>query len=189
MDGPPERGTVPAGFIGITRRPTRREWRRALILFAAGMVGLTLMLLFIHPQPSLLPVGTAAPPISLTSSDGAVVDLPGAAAGRPFVIEFFEAGCAHCQEVAGRLCHESAPVFAVDAARDSAATLSAFRRQYAPGCTYPMLVDPELRAAGAYAVSAVPTVYVVKGGRITFSGAGLDGIDALDSAIATALHG
>lgn len=170
------------GYLGISRRPSRREWRRALLLFAAGTVGLVLVLLLIHPQANLLAVGARAPDVSLDAAGGGHVDVPAAAAGRPYILEFFEAGCAHCQEVAGELCQEPLPVFAVDAARESAATVSQYRRQYAPRCAYPMLLDPNLRAAGAYAVNAVPTVYIVRAGRIDFAGAGLDGVNALRAA-------
>jgi thiol-disulfide isomerase/thioredoxin len=179
----------PAGYLGITRRPNRKEWRRALTLFVVGMIGLTLMLLFIHPQPSLLAVGSNAPALTLTSSSGGSVALPAAAGGQPYVVEFFEAGCAHCQQVAGQLCGVKAPVFAIDAAKESADTVNVYHRQYASGCAYPTLLDPTLSTTSAYAVSAVPTVYVVKGGKIVFSGAGLEGIAALDGAVRQAIGG
>jgi hypothetical protein len=38
-----------------------------------------------------------------------------------------------------------------------------------------MLLDPTFSAVTAYAVSAVPTVYLVQRGRIVFAGAGLEG--------------
>jgi peroxiredoxin len=189
MNGVPPGEQKPAGYLGITRRPTRREWRRALTLFVVGMVGLTLVLLFIHPQPSLLAVGSAAPAISLTSASGTPVALPAAAAGQPYVLEFFEAGCAHCQQVAAQLCGLAAPVFAIDAAKESADTVNAYHRQYAGACAYPILLDPGLRVVGAYAVTAVPTVYIVRGGRIVFSGAGLEGVAALDGAVRQAVGG
>ena len=189
MDGVPPGEQRPAGYLGVTRRPTRREWRRALTMFVVGMVGLTLVLLFIHPQPSLLAVGSTAPAISLTSSSGAPVALPGAAAGQPYVLEFFETGCAHCQQVAAQLCGLDAPVFAVDAAKESADTVTAYQRRYAGACAYPILLDPGLRVVGSYAVTAVPTVYVVKGGKIVYSGAGLEGVAALEGAVRQALHG
>lgn len=177
------------GFLGISRRPTRREWRRASVTFVVGMIVLTLMLLFIHPQPSLLAIGSSAPPISLRATSGEPVALPADAAGRPFVVEFFETGCAHCQQVAGSLCHEKVPVYAVDAAEDPVAALTAYQRQYAPGCTYPVLADPAMSAARAYAVSVVPTVYVVSSGHVVFAGAGLDGVAALDAAVTRAVGG
>jgi AhpC/TSA family len=173
----------PPGYLGVTRRPSRREWRRALILFAVGSLGLVVVFLFVRPQAHLLPVGAAAPALSLDAAGGAHVDLPDAAAGRPYILEFFEAGCAHCQEVAGQLCGERTPVFAVDAAKDSAQTISSYRAQYAPRCRYPMLVDPNLTAGSAYAVNAVPTVYVVSHGKIAYAGAGLDGVNGLGAAV------
>ncbi len=185
----PGRGDRPMGYLGISRRPTRREWRRALLLFAGGIVALTLMFFFIHPQPSLLAVGSNAPAINLDSAEGGLIRVPAAAGGQPYVVEFFGAGCAHCQQAAGQLCNEKVPVFAVDAAKESATTITAFRQQYARGCSYPMLLDPTFSAVTAYAVSAVPTVYVVKLGRIVFAGAGLDGVSALPSAVQRAIGG
>jgi thiol-disulfide isomerase/thioredoxin len=179
----------PTGYLGVTRRPSRREWRGALILFAVGSLGLVLILLFIRPQAHLLALGTAAPTISLDAAGGGHVDVPAAAAGKPYVVEFFEAGCAHCQQVASQLCSGTIPVFAVDAAKDSAQTIAAYHAQYAPRCTYPMLLDPTLSAGAAYAVNAVPTVYVVNNGKIAYAGAGLDGVSGLGDAEKRVLGG
>jgi hypothetical protein len=179
----PQRPAPPTGFLGVSRRPSRREWRGALILFAVGCVGLVLALLFIHPQASLLAVGTTVPDVSLDAAGGGHVDVARSTAGRAYALEFFEAGCAHCQQVAGELCHEAVPVFAVDAAKESAGTISSYRQQYARGCTYPMLLDPTLSAGSAYAVNAVPTVYLIRGGRVAYAGAGLDGVAGLAAAV------
>jgi hypothetical protein len=177
----------PTGYIGITRRPSRREWRRALILFAVGMVGLILVVTFIHPQADLLPVGAPAPAISLDAVGGGHVAVASAAGTQPYIVEFFEAGCAHCQQVAGQLCNERVAVFAVDAAKDSASTIAAYHTQYAPHCHYPLLLDPNLSAGAAYNVNAVPTVYLVKGGKIAYAGAGLDGVNGLGAAVQKAV--
>ncbi|MGH7722805.1 MAG: TlpA family protein disulfide reductase [Candidatus Dormibacteria bacterium] len=179
----------PSGYLGISRRPSRREWRRALILFAVGIVGLIVVVLVVHPQANLLPLGTAAPAISLDSVGGGHVDVAASANGRPYIVEFFEAGCAHCQQVAGQLCKERVAVFAVDAAKDSAPTISSYRSRYAARCGYPLLLDPKLSAGSAYNVNVVPTVYLVKAGRIAYAGAGLDGVNGLGSAVAKALGG
>ncbi len=179
----PDRPAPPTGYLGITRRPTRREWRRALIFFAVGMVGLVLVVTFIRPQASLLPLGTAAPAISLDAVGGVHVTVASAAAGKPYVVEFFEAGCAHCQQVAQQLCGLNAQVFAVDAAKDSAQTVASYHQQYAPHCGYPLLLDPNLTAGAAYRVNAVPTVYLVKNGKIVYAGAGLDGVSGLAAAV------
>jgi peroxiredoxin len=185
----PVRPAPPPGYLGITRRPSRREWRGALILFAVGTVGLVLALLFVRPQANLLAIGTSAPAISLDSADGGHVDIATAAAGKPYILEFFQAGCSHCQQVAAQLCGERIPVFAVDAAKDSAQTVVSYRRQYAPRCSYPMLLDPNLSAGSAYAVSAVPTVYVVNGGKVAYAGAGLAGVNGLGGAVQKVLGG
>jgi thiol-disulfide isomerase/thioredoxin len=120
---------------------------------------------------------------------GAHVDVPAAAAGKPYILEFFEAGCAHCQQVAGQLCTQRIPVFAVDAAKDSAATIASYRAQYAPRCNYPLLLDPQLRAASAYAVNAVPTVYIIENGKVAYAGAGLDGVAGLAAAVQRVIGG
>jgi peroxiredoxin len=185
----PERPPPPTGYLGITRRPTRREWRRALILFAVGMVALVLVVTFIRPQASLLPVGSSAPAISLDAVGGGHVTVASSAGAQPYVVEFFEAGCAHCQQVAAQLCDVRVPVFAVDAAKDSAETISSYHSQYAPHCTYPLLLDPKLSAGSAYNVNAVPTVYVIKGGKVAYAGAGLDGVNGLPAAVQKATGG
>lgn len=185
----PDRPSPPTGYLGITRRPSRREWRRALILFAVGMVGLVLVVTFIRPQASLLPVGTVAPAIGLDAVSGGHVNVAAAAGTQPYVVEFFEAGCAHCQQVAAQLCDLRVPVFAVDAAKDSAQTVASYHSQYAPHCSYPLLLDPKLSAGSAYNVNAVPTVYVVKKGKIAYAGAGLDGVNGLAAAVQKAVGG
>ncbi|MEO8899678.1 MAG: hypothetical protein ABI352_00995 [Candidatus Dormibacter sp.] len=185
----PAGGDPPVGYLGIGRRPTRRQWLRAWLFFVVGVVTLTVMFFFIRPQPSLLAVGSNAPSIRLDSAIGPPVRVPAADGGQPYVIEFFDAGCAHCQQVAAQLCKEKIPVFAVDAAKESATTINAFRQQFAPGCSYPMLLDPSFSAVRAYAVTVVPTVYVVKLGRIAFAGAGLDGVSALPGAVQQAIDG
>ncbi len=185
----PDRRAPPTGYLGITRRPSRREWRRALVLFAAGMVGLVLVVTLVRPQAHLLALGTRAPAISLDAVGGTHVAVATAAGTQPYVLEFFEAGCAHCQQVAAQLCGQKVPVFAVDAAKDSAQTIAAYHTQYAPHCSYPLLVDPALAAASAYNVNVVPTVYVVKGGKITYGGAGLDGVNGLSAAVQAAMGG
>jgi hypothetical protein len=185
----PDRPPPPTGYLGITRRPTRREWRRALILFAVGMVGLVLVVTFIHPRADLLPVGTTAPAISLDVVGGGHLTVASVAGTQPYVVEFFEAGCAHCQQVASQLCGVAVPVFAVDAAKESAQTIASYHSQYAPRCNYPLLLDPNLSAGSAYNVNAVPTVYLVKGGRIAYAGAGLDGVNGLAAAVQKAVGG
>ena len=174
---------APRGLLGVTRRPTRREWRRAFIAFGVGVVGLVLALLFIHPQASLLPVGTTVPAFSLRSTDGSTVSPAQTAGSSPYIVEFFEASCQHCQEAASQLCAEKVPVYAVDAADEDATTITAYHHQYAPACTYPLLLDPKLTVSGKFAVSAVPTVYLVSKGRVAYAGAGLDGVAGLAAAV------
>jgi hypothetical protein len=185
----PDAPQRPTGYLGINRRPSRREWRRALIFFATGMVALLLVVVFVRPQSNLLPVGATAPAISLDAVGGGHVDVAAAAAGKPYILEFFEAGCAHCQQVAGQLCAEPVPVFAVDAAKDSAPTISSYRSQYAARCAYPLLLDPNLSAGSSYDVNVVPTVYVIKQGKVAYAGAGLDGVNGLGAALAKAVGG
>ncbi|HEX4755986.1 MAG TPA: TlpA disulfide reductase family protein [Candidatus Dormibacteraeota bacterium] len=185
----PGGGERPAGYLGISRRPTRRQWLRAWLFFVVGVVLLTLLFFYIRPQPSLLAVGTSAPAINLDAATGGPVHLPAAAGGEPYLLEFFGAGCAHCQQVAAQLCKEKVQVFAIDAAKESATTINAFRQQFAPGCSYPMLLDPTFIAVQAYAVTVVPTVYLVKLGRVAFAGAGLDGVSALPAAVQKATGG
>lgn len=186
MAHPPAR---PPGYLGITRRPSPREWRRAILLFVVGIGGLFLVMVFVHPQASLLPVGAPAPAVSLDAAAGGHVAVPTGSSAAPFVLEFFEANCSHCQDAASHLCNQKVPVYAVDAAKDSAETVNAYRAKYAPGCNYPLLLDPTLAVARAYAVTAVPTVYVVKGGRVVFASTGVDGVNGVAAAVTKALGG
>ena len=130
-----------------------------------------------------------APTFTLTSSDGIAVSPATVSASSPYIVEFFEASCQHCQQAASQLCREKVAVYAVDAANEDASTLSAFHRQYAPTCHFPLLLDPHLSVSGRFGVTAVPTVYVVSGGRIAYAGAGLDGVAGLDAAVARATGG
>jgi hypothetical protein len=148
MPDVPAGGERPVGYLGISRRPTRRQWLRSWLFFVVGVAVLTLMFFYIRPQPSLLAVGSSARAIDLDAAAGGPIHLPAAAGGEPYVIEFFGAGCAHCQQVAAQLCKEKVPVFAVDAAKESATTINAFRQQYAPGCSYPMPLDPTSTRCG-----------------------------------------
>jgi hypothetical protein len=55
----PANHVTPPGVLGVTRRPTRREWRRALLTCAVGMVALALVVVFVRPGPTSCP--SAAP--------------------------------------------------------------------------------------------------------------------------------
>src|SRR5207244_11013095 len=58
------------GIIGLSRRPSRKEWRRALIAFCLGAGALLLVVLLVHPQPPLLATGASAPAIVLRDGSG-----------------------------------------------------------------------------------------------------------------------
>lgn len=167
------------GIIGLSRRPTRREWRRAFVLFSLGLVALLVVVLVVHPQPPLLATGTPAPKVTLHDSDGASHDVFAEAAGNPVVLEFFTDSCTSCQRQARDLCelHRAFPmvgVAAINAGREPASAVRAYAQRYlTPGCTVRLLVDPHGAVSQSYAITVVPTVYVVdRNGKIAAGGFG-----------------
>lgn len=182
------------GVLGISRRPTPREWRRAGFTFVGGLVVILLAIFLVHPQPGLLPSGTAAPPLVLDTDAGSRLDVLKSASQKPVTVEFFEATCGDCQQDATAVCRLAAGfsdvmVVAVGAGNEAAATLQAFAARYmAAPCPVILLVDPLQRASHDYQVSVVPTVYVVdKNGKIAYGGVGATGIQGVAGAL-RALH-
>jgi len=175
---------VPGGIIGITRRPTRREWRRAVLTFILGIAVVAAAILFIHPSQQLLPVGLAAPPITLRDSGGRPVTVVPSPQQGPVVIEFFDTVCVSCQREAATLCgiaaaNPAATVVGVDAGSESAAAVAAYARRSSP-CALPFLVDPNAKVSRSYAAAVVPTIYVVdRHGKIAYGGVGSSGIEAV----------
>lgn len=182
------------------RRPSFRALGRQLLGMLVLAVAVTVVAIVLtsklHPS-SLLTVGTAAPKLDLLGPGPVHSDAVAVRAGRPLVIEFFEAGCPVCQSTGPDLCaihraHPGADVIAVDAALDSAPDIAAFRRDHLGSCgqddTMPVLADP-CRPPGAspcgnvtshWQVKFVPTVYIVDaGGTLVYAAGGdlaLDGV-------------
>ena len=185
------------GPLGLPRPALwqRGQWVRLLGLFvvavAATVVSFAIVSRISHP---LLPGGSPAPPIRLQGADGRHYDVLAAAAGRPVVLEFFETTCAVCQREVKPMCdvrskHSGVVFFGLDAARENAASVSAFGRDQGGGCIdWPLLLDPQSTVLRSYSVTVVPTVYLLgKDGRIAYTGTGESGVAGLDSAI-TALQ-
>lgn len=154
------------------------------------MLALFVLVLVVHPQAPLLSMGSAAPPINLTSDTGQPVNALQAAAHNALVIEFFDIECATCQRQAPALCsiaarHASDVFVAVDAANESASALRAYRMRYlAPPCPVTLLVDPGLKVSRAYQAAVVPTLYVVDStGKIASAAVGPAGVDGLEAAL------
>jgi len=143
---------------------------------------------------TLLAVGTAAPALQLTAAEGGSAGLT---SGTPAVVEFFETSCPHCQAEAPALCslagsHPGVRFLGVDAALDSAGSITGFRRDHMSGCDpalFPLRHDPGDTATHAWRVAAVPTVYLIGAdGRIAYAGEGEAGVNGLTAALA-ALRG
>ena len=139
----------------------------------------------------LLAVGTQAPSLSLDAAAGGTIDIPTAAEGRPFVLEFFETSCPVCQHEVPAVCdlartHPDVKFFGVNAARETASAVQQFRRQQGGGCiTFPLLIDLRSDALRRYTVTVVPTVYLVDvHGRVAYAGTGAGGVEGLKTAIA-----
>lgn len=112
--------------------------------------------------PELLPVGSAAPPFSLTAEGGATVAVP-PASGEPALVVFLETGCGSCREEAPELAdlaRNGADVVAVDVSGGSAADRARFAAEDLEG-QVPVAAD-DGRVGTAYRALVVPTVYAVR---------------------------
>ena len=159
-------------------------------MFTAGLVALVLVVLLVHPQPPLLATGSAAPAIVLRDAGGVRDDVFAAAAHGPVVVHFFAAGCTTCQRQVPAVCSlqrafPMATVVGVDASREPASAVLAYGRRYlTPDCNVRLLVDPGARVSQAYAITVVPTAYVVDGaGRIVGAGLGASAVDGAAHAL------
>lgn len=157
-----------------------------MITFVLGLGALVLVVLLVRPQPPLLAVGTAAPPIVLKTPDGVSDDVIHSAGGRPVAVEFFETTCATCQQAGPSLCAlqamlPQAVIVAVNAARESSSAMRAYAQRYqGANCTITLLADPDFTVNQNYEITVVPTVYVIdKNGKIAYGGVGAQGIDSL----------
>jgi len=178
--------------------PPLRQQLIKLGLLLVLVVAVTVVAAVIIPRlrgSSLLATGAQAPHFTLAAGDGTRQAVP---TSGPVVVEFFETSCPHCQEEAPRLCslagqNPGVRFLGVDAGGDSAGSVDGFRHEHMPGCDaqrYPLLLDPGDTVTHAWQVSAVPTVYLVRGdGSIAYAGAGTDGVDGLGTAIASLLRG
>ena len=194
-----EQGTPPdkLGPLGLPRPALwqRGQWTRLLGLFVVAVAATVISFAIVsHISHPLLPGGSQAPQIRLQGADGQHYDVLAGAAGRPVVVEFFETTCAVCQREVQPLCdlsrrYSGVAFFSVNAARESAATVSAFKRDQAGGCIdWPLLLDPQSNVLRSYSVTVVPTVYLLgKDGRIAYTGTGESGVAGLGTAI-TALQ-
>jgi thiol-disulfide isomerase/thioredoxin len=148
-------------------------------------VVLLLAMLFIHPMPQLLQVGSIAPRIHLRDTAGSTVTAVPSAAHRPVVVTFFEPSCVTCQQTASVLCtiksrYPNVEVVMVDSGGSDAGAAAGFSRRYLGGCSVPFLLDADLTVSRGYAVSVVPLAYVVDThGKISYGGLGAAGMDGL----------
>jgi thiol-disulfide isomerase/thioredoxin len=155
-----------------------------------GIAALALVVLLVHPQPPLLAVGNAAPPIVLMTSSGVGDDVIRSAGQRPVAVEFFETSCPTCQQKAPSLCAlqatlPQAVIVGVNAAREPATALNAYAQRYqGANCNITLLADPNGTVNQSYEISVVPTVYVIdKNGKIAYAGIGAQGIDGLKAVL------
>jgi thiol-disulfide isomerase/thioredoxin len=180
----------------MTRRPNRREWRRGFVVFGLGMIALVAVVLLVHPQPPLLATGAAAPPVVLRDATGVSDDVFGSAGHHAVVIHFFAVGCTNCRRQLPALCglardYPSAVVVGIDASREAAAAVLAYAQRYQPpGCAVRLLIDPGAKVSQTYAITVVPTAYVVDGnGKIVGAGFGASAVDGAAHALRRLLHG
>jgi peroxiredoxin len=137
-------------------------------------------------SPSLLPVGSTAPDLTLKTPEGATVRLSDLR-GKAVLLEFFATWCPHCDAEAPHLraLYASLPksryaFLSVNADSENAASVFAYHRYF--GLRYPTLLDPSSEAGsyyhpgGAgpvtmrYRVRVYPTFYVLDpSGRIVWA--------------------
>jgi cytochrome c biogenesis protein CcmG/thiol:disulfide interchange protein DsbE len=116
-------------------------------------------------QAAKLNLGDPAPAFRTQRLDGAAMDFPAAAAGKPLVIRFWADWCKYCEPemkaieaVYQRHKGKGLEVFAVNAGQDRA-TVDAFIKKL--GVTYPVLLDEQSAIAKRYGVVGLPTTYFV----------------------------
>lgn len=188
-----------------------RLLRLAGLLALAVAVSVTGIVLSqrLRPDAMLVALGTRPPVIDLLGPAPVRGDALAAvtSSGHPAVVEFFEAGCAVCQQSAPDLCaalraHPEAMVIAVDAALDTQSVIDAFTRDHLSSCAG----DPRLRVFADpcrppgrspcanvtehWAVRFVPTVYVVAvTGRVAYAASGADAVAGVGPALSSLPHG
>lgn len=117
--------------------------------------------------PAKLNVGDAAPAFRAQRLDGAAIDFPAAAAGKPVVIRFWADWCKYCEPemkaidaVYRRHKDKGLEVLAVNAGQDRK-SVEAFIGKL--GVSYPALLDEQSAIAKHYGVVGLPTTYFVDG--------------------------
>ena len=140
----------------------------------------------VRPAAQLLPLGAAAPPLTLTDTTGKRLNALQAAAHHNLVIDFFDTQCDTCKGQSAELCgvaqqHGSDVFVAVDAGGEAAAAVSSYAQTNFPSpCPVTALPDPTRSVSRAYRAAVVPTVYVVdSGGKIAYAAVGSAGVDGL----------
>lgn len=117
--------------------------------------------------PAKLNVGDAAPAFRAQRLEGAALDFPAAAAGKPVVIRFWADWCKYCEPemkaidaVYRRHKDKGLEVLAVNAGQDRK-SVEAFIGKL--GVSYPALLDEQSAIAKRYGVVGLPTTYFVDG--------------------------
>jgi len=131
------------------------------------LAGLALLAACGGEPPAKLNIGDAAPAFRAERLDGAAVDFPAAAGGKPMVIRFWADWCRYCEPemkaidaVYRRHRDRGLEVLAVNAGQDRK-TVDAFIRKLGVG--YPTLLDEQSAIAKRYSVVGLPTTYFVDG--------------------------
>ena len=163
------------------------------MLVGVGVAGfLVVVLVLPHPAPPLLASGSAPPALTLDDLAGRPHDAVAESHGHGAAIVFFETTCPTCQAEAAHLCrvardHPRMHVVLVDSGLEDSGAVHAFAAERMSGCPVTFLLDPGDLVTHAWAVSVVPTVYVLTSeGTIGFGAVGDDGFNGLDAAVANA---
>ncbi len=160
-----------------------------LIVLIAGLV------IYAFQPPKQIGEGDSAPNITLNLLDGETKSLADYR-GKVVVLDFWATWCAPCRfampkmiEFYNRHRHQNVEVIGVAVDVTSRVEIEQFVREM--GVNYPIAVDSEAKAKGAYEVRSLPTLFIIdKEGNILLRLEGYDPqntIQALEDTVKRAL--
>jgi peroxiredoxin len=162
------------GVRGFLKKNDRSPWRWFLL---SGLAfGWALLVLALFPSKVLQAaphLGDVPPKATLTDLKGASVAIPGDFKGKVALIHFFATWCTYCPKeiaVLESLSHKyrgkGIITCSVDVgeSREKVASFAENQR-----ISYPLLLDPSSSVARQYAVTGIPTTYVLdREGKVRF---------------------
>jgi len=147
---------------GVARRTVRLARRHKVISSVAVVFAATVIAVSITAGSSGAVSSRAAPAFTLAAlgEPGGEVSLS-QYAGQPVIVNFWASWCEPCQQETPLLArwhaqHGHVVLLGLD---ENDTTASALKFARAKGVTYPLAFDPDMRAASAYGVDALPQTF------------------------------